>query len=112
MSNNLQGVMFDTTGSLLTAVNNLGNVGSGSGGSSAMNGSMYGQMNNTAIIANDLRLEWQSAPLQCVCILPYIISLEGSQLEIHNAMTLSVVQTIKISAILGKQRKCNTIYHK
>lgn len=94
--------MFDITGNLLTSVNNLvSNTITISNSNTILNGSLHGQMNNMAIIPNDLRLEWQSAPLQSICLLPYIISLEANQIEIHNAMTLSLVQTIKITSIVG-----------
>lgn len=82
-----------------------GNSGGGnSGGSSGtpVNGSLFGSTHAlAAITAFDQRLEWQSAPLQSVCILPYIISLQASQIEIHHVLTLAVVQTIKLAPMIG-----------
>ena len=105
--------MFDITGNLLSAVNNLTTGGGGTNNSPMKeggipNGSLGGvnnTLNNTnpatAVVPFDSRLEWASAPLQRVCILPYLITLQGSQVEIHNVLTLSVVQTIKLTTSSG-----------
>jgi len=110
LSNSLQGMMYDLGGPLLTAVNALsaGAGSSGVGGSSSggattnANGSLFGNAHiQSTVSAFDQRLEWQSAPLQSVCVLPYIISLQASQIEIHHVLTLGVVQTIRLAPMIG-----------